>query len=142
SSPIATSWWRNPAIGGAVFIIAIVLVAPLAIRKTFNESDGRLLSDWTLRSENINVPEGWLDRMLSGRPEAFDRAPLDKAGMKELYLRNAPEDGARIQKYAPQNYLRLKFPAPPTRNSAISLETEICIAATGRNKIEFFLYSP
>ncbi|MGQ4582573.1 hypothetical protein [Lysobacter sp. F60174L2] len=137
-----SQWWRNPAIGGSIFIALIVLLAPLAIRAIFEESNGRLLSDWTLRSKNIDVPDGWLNRMLSARPEAFDRTPLENAGMKELYLRNAPEDGARIQKYAPQNYARLEFPAPPTGNSTISLETEACIAATGRNQLEFFLYSP
>lgn len=134
----------NPGLGGGILIAIAAVTLPFALRSTYKVADGRLLSDWTFTAlqEESPVNPHWEKELVDARPEAFDAHAYDPDTLGQTYISQSGEDGDRIRRYAGDAVTRMQFPAPARSGDSLHMSTPVCTGDSGRNRLEFFVYSP
>jgi len=128
---------------GILFMLVVALLGWGILRVLYAQPEGRLLAGWQYHAKMKQPPlsDEWKDTMLKARPEAFDLWAYKRGALKG-YLREAPQDGRRIRKYAGDTVTRMEFPGNVVAGDLLRLETEVCRKAGQRNNLEFFLFAP
>jgi hypothetical protein len=134
----------NPGLGGGFLIAITALALPLVVRSFYMVADGRLLSDWTFAAQQKQLPVNhlWDAELVDARPEAFDPDAFDPDTLGQSYINQSSEDGDRIRRYAGEAVTRMQFPAPVRSGESLHMSTAVCTGSSGRNRLEFFVYSP
>lgn len=125
---------------GALAVTAIALL--LLLRASYGIDDGRVIDGWEISLDQAGETNFSLahdtDPLL---PRAFDPDHYIH-DTRDFVLRDALEDGPRIQRRADRLYLALRFPdGPLVRGDRLTASRELCTEGR-RGGFEFFMFAP
>lgn len=122
----------------ALMVPVVAVLAWSMFEAGYRPSHGRILSGWEVRAENSTDAR---NADIQAPAKAFEPSFFVQ-DRRSFVLRDAPEDGARIQKRANRLYLPLRFPtAPVHEGDRVTAGRTLCLSGSRRN-LEFFMFAP